>query len=90
MNSDAGGAEYVQTKQLAAARQALALPAANPQACEDAAAFLKRVAGIEAGICPHCRHGRWLTIAVVKAEPASAGAARTAELPAAGQDANAR
>ena len=24
------------------------MPAANPQACEDAAAFLKRVAGIEA------------------------------------------
>ena len=43
------GAEYVQTKQLAAARQALAMPAANPQACEDAAAFLQRVAGIEAG-----------------------------------------
>ena len=25
------------------------MPAANPQACEDAAAYLKRVAGIEAG-----------------------------------------
>ena len=25
------------------------MPAANPQACEDAAAFLQRVAGIEAG-----------------------------------------
>ena len=38
----------LKTRQLAAARQALAMPAANPQACEDAAAFLKRVAGIEA------------------------------------------
>ena len=39
----------LKTRQLAAARQALAMPAANPQACEDAAAFLQRVAGIEAG-----------------------------------------
>ena len=29
----------LKTQQLAAARQALAMPAANPQACEDAAAF---------------------------------------------------
>ena len=65
------------------------MPAANAQACEEAAAFLKRVAGIEAGICPHCRQGRWLTIAVLKAEPGSAGAAITAELPAAGQAASA-
>ena len=33
----------------AAARQALAMPTANPQACEDPAAFLKRVDGIVAG-----------------------------------------
>ena len=39
----------LKTRQLAAARQALAMPAANAQACENAAAFLQRVAGIEAG-----------------------------------------
>ena len=74
---------------IAAARQALAMPAANPQACEDAAAFLQRVAGIEAGICQHCRKGRWLTIAVLKAEPGCASAARAAEHARASQDANA-
>ena len=38
----------LKTRQLAAARQALSMPAANAQACEDAAAFLQRVAEIEA------------------------------------------
>ena len=65
------------------------MPAANLQACEDAAAFLKRVAGIEAGICPHCREGRWLTIAVLKPDPGCFGAARAAAHAPAGQDANA-
>ena len=34
---------------LTLARQALVMTAANLQACEDAAAFLQRVAGIESG-----------------------------------------
>ena len=79
----------LKTRQLAAARQALAMPAANAQACEDAAAFLKRVAGIEAGICPHCRQRRWLTIAVLKPEPGCVGAARAAAHVRASQGANA-
>ena len=79
----------LKTRQLAAARQALAMPAANPQACEDAAAFLKRVAGIEASTCPHCRKGRWLTIAVLNPEPSGVGAARAAAHARAGQGANA-
>ena len=55
----------LKTKRLAAARAALAMPAANEQAREDAAAFLKRVAGIDVSCCPHCRVGRWRTTEVL-------------------------
>ena len=55
----------LKAKKLAAARAALAMPAANEQAREDAAAFLKRVAGIDASCCPHCRLGRWRTTEVL-------------------------
>ena len=41
------------------------MPAANAKAREDAAAFLKRVAGIDIATCPHCQRGRWLTIEVL-------------------------
>ena len=51
----------------AAARAALAVPAPNAQAQEDAAAFLKCVAGIGLASCPHCRIGRWRTIEVLPA-----------------------
>lgn len=50
------------TERLAKAREALAMPAANAQAREDAAAFIKRVAGVEVACCPHCRLGHWQTI----------------------------
>lgn len=52
------------TERLAQAREALLMPAANVQAREDAAAFIKRVAGIEIACCPHCRLGHWRTIEV--------------------------
>lgn len=55
----------LKAEKLAAARAALAMPAANKQAREDAAAFLKRVAGIDAACCPHCRLGRWRTTQVL-------------------------
>ena len=55
------------TERLAKAREALTMPAANAQAREDAAAFIKRVAGIEVSCCPHCRLGHWLTIEVLQA-----------------------
>ncbi|MBI3368829.1 MAG: IS91 family transposase [Burkholderiales bacterium] len=58
------------TERLAKAREALAMPAVNEQAREDAAAFIKRVAGIEISCCPHCRLGHWRTIEVL---PASIG-----------------
>jgi len=54
------------TERLAKVREALAMPAANAQAREDAAAFMKRVAGIEISCCPHCRLGHWRTIEVLQ------------------------
>jgi len=61
----------LKSKRLAAARAALAMPAANEQAREDAAAFLKRVAGIDASCCPHCRVGRWRTTEVLPPQHAA-------------------
>jgi hypothetical protein len=58
----------VKAQRLAAARAALAMPAANEQAREDAAAFLKRVAGIDSSCCPHCRLGHWRTTEVLTPE----------------------
>ena len=55
----------LKTERLAIARAALEMPPANAQAREDAAAFLKRVAGIDIAKCPHCQCGRWLTIEVL-------------------------
>jgi len=60
----------LKTERLAAARSALAMPAANSQAREDAAAFLKRVAGIDAVCCPHCGVGHWRTTEVLPPERA--------------------
>lgn len=37
------------------------MPAANPQAQEDARAFMRRVAAIEINTCPHC-HGPWRVV----------------------------
>ena len=44
---------------LAAVRAALAMHAAKELACEEAAAFLKRVAGIDSVRCAHCGMGQW-------------------------------
>jgi hypothetical protein len=54
-------APCAKTERLAQARQLLAMPAANPQAQEDARAFMQRVAGIEINTCPHCR-GHWRVV----------------------------
>ena len=35
------------------------MPAANPQAREDAQAFMRRVATLEIECCAHCKLGRW-------------------------------
>jgi Putative transposase/Transposase zinc-binding domain len=52
-------APAAKTERLATARKLLAMPAANPQAREDAQAFMRRVAAIEIQCCPHCRLGHW-------------------------------
>lgn len=61
------------TKQqrLGLARQLLAMPAPNPQAREDAQAFMRRVAAIETACCPHCKLGRWQLVEVIPADRAA-------------------
>jgi hypothetical protein len=55
-------APAAKAQRLALARQLLAMPAANPQAREDAQAFMQRVAAIDITCCPHCKRGRWQLI----------------------------
>jgi Putative transposase/Transposase zinc-binding domain len=50
---------------LRAARAALQMPAANPQAIESAQTFMARVAKIDVLLCPCCKVGRLRTIAVL-------------------------
>lgn len=54
-------APCAKTERLRQARRLLAMPAANPQAQEDARAFMQRVAGIEINTCAHCQ-GRWRVV----------------------------
>ena len=55
-------APTAKTERLALARKLLAMPAANPQAREDAQAFMRRVAAIDVECCPHCKLGRWRVV----------------------------
>ena len=64
-------APAAKTERLALARRLLAMPAANPQAREDAQAFMRRVAAIEIGRCPYCRTGHWCVIEQVRADRAA-------------------
>jgi hypothetical protein len=50
---------------LAAARQALQMPAVNAQATESAQAFMARVASIDVSVCPCCKVGRLHVAAVL-------------------------
>ena len=59
------------SQRLAQARRALAMPAANAQACEDAAAFLERVTAINVSFCPHCGLGHWQTVQLLPPERGS-------------------
>ena len=75
-------APAAKTERLAQARQLLAMPAANPQMREDAQAFIRRVAAIDIGCCPHCKLGRWVVIACVLPQRADlTGAAEAARGP---------
>ena len=61
-------APAAKTQRLALARRLLAMPAPNPQALEDAQAFMRRVAAIEIDCCPHCKTGRWRLIETLPAD----------------------
>ena len=67
-------AAAAKTRRLAIARQLLAMPAANPQAREDAQAFMRRVAAIEIACCPHCKIGRWRVLEQLPANRAALAA----------------
>ncbi|WP_294770818.1 transposase [uncultured Rhodoferax sp.] len=54
---------------LSAAREALQVPTANPQAMESAQGFMARVAQMDAGMCPCCKMGRLQVTAVIKGKP---------------------
>lgn len=55
-------APAAKTERLATARRLLAMPLSNPQARQDAQAFMRRVVAIEIECCPHCRLGRWRVV----------------------------
>ena len=67
-------APAAKTQRLALARQLLAMPAANPQAREDAQAFMRRVAAIEIECCPHCKVGHWRLLEQLPANRANLAA----------------
>jgi len=67
-------APAAKTARLALARQQLEMPAANPQAREDAQAFMQRVAAIEIMCCPHCAVGHWIAVEHLAANRAALAA----------------
>jgi Putative transposase/Transposase zinc-binding domain len=67
-------APAAKTQRLALARQLLQMPAANPQAREDAQAFMRRVAAIEIACCPHCKRGCWCVIEEIPPDRAALAA----------------
>ena len=76
-------APAVKSERLALARQLLAMPASNPQAREDALAFMQRVAAIDISCCPHCKLGRWVVIACMPPQRDSTPAVDNVRAPAA-------
>ena len=61
-------------RRLALAREPPSMPAANPQATEDAQASMRRVTAIEIDACPHCRQGRWHVVEVRQPDRAALAA----------------
>jgi len=61
-------APAVKTKRLDSARALLNMPRPNPQALQDARAFMQRVAGMQIERCPHCATGRWQLVAECRAD----------------------
>ena len=71
-------APAAKAQQLALARRLLSMPAPNPRAAEDAAAFMRRVAAIDIERCTHCPDGRWRCVQVLPADRAALAAIATA------------
>jgi Putative transposase/Transposase zinc-binding domain len=67
-------APAAKTARLALARQLLGMPAANPQAREDAQAFMRRVAAIQIECCTHCKLGHWRLLQQLPADRAALAA----------------
>lgn len=59
------------THRLAQARSALAMPAENSKATEDAKAFMQRIAGIDICRCPRCGSGLWRTVQSISSAQAT-------------------
>jgi hypothetical protein len=68
-------APAAKTERLALARQLLAMPAPDPQAREDALAFMRRVAALDITRCTHCGLGRWVVIACAAPQRSTPSAA---------------
>lgn len=67
-------APAAKAQRLALARSLLAMPAPNPRAAEDAAAFMRRVASVDVERCPHCALGRWRCVQSLPADRAALAA----------------
>jgi hypothetical protein len=61
-------APAAKSQRLALARKLLAMPQPSVQAQEDAHAFMRRVAAIDIGRCPHCQAGRWQLLQEISAD----------------------
>ena len=68
-------APTAKTARLATARKLLAMPLSNPQAREDAQAFMRRVATIDIECCAHCKLGRWRVLEQLSADRSALAAA---------------
>lgn len=53
------------SERMGQARALLEMPQPQPQATEDAQAFMRRVAALEINTCPHCRAGRLRLVQVL-------------------------
>lgn len=67
-------APAAKTQRLELARKLLAMPQPSVQAQEDAQDFMRRVAAIEIGRCPHCQAGRWQLMQEIGADRQALGA----------------
>lgn len=65
-------APAAKASRMALARQLLAMPQPNPQAREDAQAFMRRVAAMEIHRCPHCSSGQLRVVQLLPPDAAHA------------------